>query len=275
MKESAAIRFLYGTCPGRACLKLLTAPSLSRFCAKFLSSAVSAPMTGPFIRKNGIELKRYVVPKGGYRSFNDFFTRKQKKSFEIRCNAPLVSPCDALLTLSDIDSDSVFSIKNSRYSLAGLLRSRKLAAAFCGGSALIFRLTPAHYHRYQFCAGGTVAAVRKIPGVLHCVRPLALEKFPVFTENSREYIVMKNKELGAVVQMEVGAMLVGKISNHPLSVLPAEVSAGTEKGFFEYGGSTIIVLTKKRITLSPDIAMREKDGDEIPVKIGEALIGNA
>ena len=70
-------------------------------------------------------------------------------------------------------------------------------------------------------------------------------------------------------------MLVGKISNHPLSVLPAEVSAGTEKGFFEYGGSTIIVLTKKRITLSPDIAMREKDGDEIPVKIGEALIGNA
>lgn len=272
MKESAAIRFLYGTCPGRACLKLLVAPSLSRLCAKVLSSAVSAPFVGAFIRKNGIELDRYVVPKGGYRSFNDFFTRKQKDEYALKTGAPLVSPCDGLLSVSDIDSDSVFSIKNSRYSLAGLLRSKKLAAAFCGGSALIFRLTPAHYHRYNFCADADVAAVRRIHGVLHCVRPLALEKFPVFTENSREYVVMKNKELGRIVQMEVGAMLVGKISNHTLPGLPANVSAAEEKGYFEYGGSTIIVLLKKRIRLSSDIATRKKEGDEIPVRIGEALV---
>ena len=269
MKESAAIRFLYGTCPGRACLKLLVAPSLSRLCARFLSSAVSAPITGPFIRKNGITLERYVVPKGGYRSFNDFFTRKQKKSFEINSNAPLVSPCDALLTLSDIDSDSVFSIKSSRYSLAGLLRSKKLAGAFCGGSALIFRLTPAHYHRYQFCADGTVAAARKIPGVLHCVRPLALEKFPVFTENSREYIVMKNKELGAVVQMEVGAMLVGRIKNHHRRHV---CFRGEEKGYFNYGGSTVILLVQKdRIVLDDRILRATAQGVETPVKMGEII----
>ncbi len=272
MKESAAIRFLYGSCPGRACLKLLVCPSLSRLCAKYLTSAASAPLVGPFIRKNGIELERYVVPKGGYRSFNDFFTRKQKKIYEQKTDSPLVSPCDALLTVTDIDDDSVLAIKNSRYSLAGLLRSKKLARAFSGGSALIFRLTPAHYHRYGFCADATLTAHRRIAGVLHCVRPLALEKFPVFTENSREYVVMKNRKLGAIVQMEVGAMLVGKISNHSLPSLPYEVSAADEKGYFEYGGSTIIVLTQKRIRLSSALAEREKEGAEIPVRIGEALI---
>ena len=133
-------------------------------------------------------------------------------------------------------------------------------------------LCTAHYHRYQFCADAKVVAGKKIPGILHCVRPLALEKYPVFTENSREYIVMKNHELGPIVQMEVGAMLVGKISNHPFPALPCEVSADTEKGYFEYGGSTIIVLLKKRIRLSSALAEREKEGEEIPVRIGEALI---
>ena len=40
--------------------------------------------------------------------------------------------------------------------------------------------------------------------------------------------------------MEVGAMMVGKITN--LHKNPATVKKGQEKGNFEFGGSTIILL---------------------------------
>lgn len=47
--------------------------------------------------------------------------------------------------------------------------------------------------------------------------------------------------------------------------------AGQEKGYFEYGGSSIVVLTKDTITLSDEIRNRARQGDEIPVHIGEKI----
>lgn len=43
--------------------------------------------------------------------------------------------------------------------------------------------------------------------------------------------------------MEVGAMMVGRITNH--EAVPGYVTRGEEKGYFEFGGSTIILLTQK------------------------------
>ena len=43
---------------------------------------------------------------------------------------------------------------------------------------------------------------------------MALDQLPVYTENSREYTVIKTDTFGPVVQMEVGAMLVGRIVNY-------------------------------------------------------------
>ena len=41
--------------------------------------------------------------------------------------------------------------------------------------------------------------------------------------------------------MEVGAMMVGKITNLGIKIR-ADVKKGQEKGSFEFGGSTIILL---------------------------------
>ena len=72
--------------------------------------------------------------------------------------------------------------------------------------------------------------------------------------------------------MEVGAMLVGKISNRHFSERHFSVTGGEEKGYFEYGGSTIILLLENRIELNEEILNREPVNGEIPVKIGEKLI---
>lgn len=55
-----------------------------------------------------------------------------------------------------INEKSVFHIKNTSYSLKNLLGNECMANEFTGGTALIFRLTPSHYHRYVFCTSGIV-----------------------------------------------------------------------------------------------------------------------
>ena len=108
-----------------------------------------------------------------------------------------------------------------------------------------------------------------IPGVLHTVRPIALESIPVFIENSREYTSIESSLFGKIIQMEVGAMLVGRIVN-----LEGEGMAvrGKEKGFFEYGGSTIILLVKKdMVKINDKIIQNSGKGIESPVKMGQMI----
>ncbi len=271
-KESLSILFLYRTVPGRMLLKLLVRPGVSEASALLMSSKLSARFVPWFVRKNHIDPERFVIPEGGYRSFNDFFTRKLKPEYTLCPQSGLVSPCDGLLTFFDIDENSVFEIKNSKYSLHGLLRDSKLSKRFAGGTALIFRLTPSHYHRYSFPAAGRSYVSRRIQGELHCVRPVALETFKVFTQNTREYTLIKSPEFGSIIQMEIGAMLVGKISNHHKSGHAFNVECGEEKGYFEYGGSTIILLFEKGFKLCEEIENRDRVDGEIPVRIGESLI---
>jgi phosphatidylserine decarboxylase len=269
--ESKSIDFLYGTALGRFLLRPLVSPAVSKAAAGFLSSPLSAGIALSFAEKNGISLADYEMPEGGYRSFNEFFTRKIKEGRREICEGEIVAPADGLLTVSPIEGGGVpeFRIKNTVYSIGTLLRDSELAEEFAGGTALIFRLTPAHYHRYSYCSSGRIKAKRRVEGILHSVKPVCHDNFPVFIENSREYVVIENGVLGDIVQMEVGALLVGKISNHPCKIGDSAVK-GTEKGYFEYGGSSIVVLVRdgaknmiKTGPTAPDF--------EIPVKLGEKI----
>ncbi len=273
MSESHTIDFLYKTAVGRFCLKGLVNPKVSELAAKLLSSRASAAIVPFFIKRNKIDISDYVIPEGGYKSFNDFFTRRIRPEKRVIAEGELISPCDGYLTVSNIDEASVFHIKNTSYSLKNLLGNECMANEFTGGTALIFRLTPSHYHRYVFCTSGIVERTKRIQGILHSVKPICHEKFPVFIQNSREYTVINNVNLGDLVQMEVGALLVGKISNNRYS-RGEEICAGQEKGYFEYGGSSIVVLTKFRLDKRKIKRGRIKLGGGIPVKMGEALVRN-
>lgn len=272
MKESLALRFLYGTFPGRMILKLLVHPTVSKAAGYFLSSGASKWIVPHYIRKHKIDMNNIEIPPAGFSSFNAFFTRKRKNErFDVPPNY-LISPCDGLLSVVKIKGTTVLDIKNTRFTVDDLLKSHKLAEKFRAGTALVFRLTPADYHRYCYAADGKILLQKKIKGVLHCVRPIALRTVPVFAQNSREYQVIRTKEYGTMVQMEVGALLVGKIHNSP-SASPHEcVQRGAEKGYFEFGGSTIILLFEKhKIQVCHKLYNRQSGNGEIPVHKGEFI----
>ena len=265
MSDEKILDFLYNTIPGRCILKVLVSPVVSKAGGLFLSSRLSGLYVDSFVKKHGIDMAG--CEKKSFRSFNDFFTRRQNYDIcgENNC---IISPCDGYLSTYKIDGGAVL-IKNCTYTIAKLLRSRRLAERFDGGYCLIFRLEPVHYHRYIYIADAKVKCNRRVDGVLHCVRPVALDKLPVYIENSREYTVMKNRELGLFVQMEVGALLVGKIHNHD-GIYNAR--KGMEKGYFEFGGSTIVVLLEKdRVRLDERFESNLGTEKEIPVKIGEKI----
>ena len=262
---------LYNTIPGRCALKVLTLPFISKICGSFCDSRASKVLIGPFVKKNAIDLSLFYSEN--FRCFNDCFARRikpGKRPFDEDPRA-FVSPCDGLLTVYEIKGDTVIPVKQSRYSIPRLLHSRKLAKHYEGGYCLVFRLCVNHYHRYAYIDNGVKGENHFIKGVLHTVQPVALEKIPVFTENCREYTVMKTENFGTIVQMEVGAMLVGKIKNFHGRHASRR---GEEKGCFMYGGSTIILLVEKdRIVIDDNILKASAKGIETPVVMGELVAG--
>lgn len=269
MKESLSLRFLYKTAAGRACLKVLVSPCISKIAGAYLDSRLSTWLIPVFRKNNNISMEGIVVPKKGFACFNDFFTRKRKEVFFDADENHFPSPCDGFLSVSRIKAGQVLDIKHTKFSMRELLKNERLADDFQDGLALVFRLTPAHYHRYSYPAAGTIVGKHRIKGVLHCVRPIATESFPVFAQNSREYQVIRSERFGRYVQMEVGAMMVGRITNLPVRI-GDKVKRGMEKGYFEFGGSTIIVLLKgENIELNERLLARRNADGEIPVTVGE------
>lgn len=266
------LRFLYRTVPGRMILKLLVQPGVSKAAGWFLSSGASGWMAPYYIRKYKIDMSGIKIPEGGFPSFNAFFTRTRKGEVCGKAENELISPCDGFLTPVEISKDIVLDIKHTKFSLEDLLQDRKLAEKFYDGTALIFRLTPANYHRYCYVADGKTLCDRKIPGKLHCVRPIAVRTIPVYTQNSREYQVTRSENFGLITQMEVGALLVGKIKNHKKASQFRNVRAAEEKGYFEFGGSTIIVLLQKdAVCVDESLYERQNEDGEIPVHMGESI----
>ena len=261
---------LYKTRPGRLILKALVSRPVSALSGRILDSRASKAFIAPFIKIYGIDLSDYR--SDGINSFNDFFCRRIKngrRSVNHDSNA-LIAPCDGLLSVYRIGGDTVLDIKQSRFTLKSMLRDAKLADTYKNGYALVFRLCVYHYHRYIYFDSGFKYKNRHIRGFYHTVRPVALEKFPVFAENTREYAVIDTESFGRCVQMEVGAMLVGRIVNEKTAA--GHIVRGDEKGHFEYGGSTVILLIPDgKMTLRPDVRASAGTSREISVKMGEKI----
>ena len=267
--NKGALNFLYNTALGRLLLKPLCSRALSKMCGAFLSCRLSKPLIKGFVKNNGIKLSDYE--SDNFKCFNDCFCRKIKP--ELRPidteKTHFISPCDGLLSVYNVTYETVLPIKQSSYTVRELLGGDPVYEKYRDGVCLVFRLCVDHYHRYCYLDNLKKGENIFIKGRLHTVRPIALQRYPVFVQNCREYTVMETESFGTVTQIEVGAMLVGKIKNNHGS---GEFARGEEKGMFLYGGSTIVVLVEKgRLNINKTFFEETQNGNETPVKMGECL----
>lgn len=265
------LRFLYGTFIGRTMLKALTRPVVSKAAGAVMNSRMSAGFVKGFVQKNGIDLSEYE--KSRFKSYNEFFTRKIKsiKRPVDKNNEAFISPCDSKLLVFDINKDSEFCIKESYYSTGDLIGDNEKAKEFNGGKCLIFRLSVDDYHRYCYIDDGTKGKSKFIKGELHTVNPIALKKYNIYKRNCRYCTFLETENFGEVAQIEVGAMMVGRIVNY---YGKEKFKRGEEKGYFEFGGSTVVLLVKKGyIYLDDDILKNSLELIETKVKLGERIGG--
>lgn len=260
---------MYNTRLGRAITGVLIRPAISKVCGRLLDSRLSTIIVPKFCKANNVDLSQYE--KQEFTSFNDFFTRKINKELrpiDMDSNA-LISPCDSRLTMYKIDSEAKFVVKNTPYTVKSLLRDSKLAKQYEDGYIGIFRLCVDDYHRYHYIDNGVKSRERVIKGVFHTVNPVANDVYPIYKENSREYCIHRTENFGDVIVMEVGALLVGRIVNNKDKCIAVR---GEEKGYFEYGGSTVILMFKAG-TIIPDADILEntKNNCETRVKLGEKI----
>ena len=223
----------------------------------------------PFIKSNHIDMSQFEPVR--YASYNEFFSRKIREGMRPIDHNPLhlIAPCDSKLTALSITPDLHFTLKHTIYSVESVLRSKSLAQKYAGGYALIFRLTVDDYHRYCYIADGEKGENIRIPGFLHTVNPVANDHYPIYKENAREYSIIKTDGFGDVLMMEVGALLVGRIVNHHGK---STVTRGQEKGYFQFGGSTVIVLLEKdAVQIDPDILENSGSHIETVVRMGEKI----
>ena len=193
-----------------------------------------------FVRVYDVDLSEVDVPSGGFRTFDDFFTRRLLEGSRRVDPDPraLVSPADGRIEdLGEISAEGELIVKGQPYTVEALLGDPVAARAYEGGHYFIVYLSPRDYHRVHAPTCGSVQCMRYVPGTLFPVNRIGTEFIPqLFARNERLAIVQESVVHGIVTTIMVGAIGVGRIG---LSFDDVQTNRGDTPGLRSYADSPI------------------------------------
>ena len=259
------------------------------FASKFLSKAYGLMQNNmltqlkvpKFVKNFNIDLSEYQPgsvqvdnQELSYKNFNEFFIRKFKKGKRkfVSEESEMPAFCEARYYAYDsINDDLKVPVKGKFLNAIDLIDDPDLAAPFVGGPLLLARLCPVDYHRYHYPDHGKTTKSFSVHGEFHSVNPIALEvKEDIFIKNERRVSILETKNFGKLAYIEVGAVMVGKIIQTHDEL--KSFRRGQEKGYFLFGGSTVIVLGEPGLwSPSEDMLENTKNGMETYIKLGECV----
>lgn len=268
------LKLLYEKTYGKPFLFFVKRKFFSSFYGRLMDTAWSRRLISGFIKDHDLDMDESQQFTGEFRTFNEFFTRKLKPEARPFDSSPekLISPCDSrLLAFEDIDVEEVIQVKGLTYALKDLLLDDTLSKKYQGGTVMVFRLNPLDYHRFHFPDDGLPHGTHNIDGLYYSVNPLALQTIPrLYVENKRAVTKFESAHFGTLLFVEVGATNVGSIIQTYSD--STTVKRGSEKGYFRFGGSTLILFAEKdRVKLDEDILLHSARGIETRVLFGESI----
>lgn len=246
----------------------------SRLAGKWAKSKISKPKIVKFIKQYKINVNEMAVPVASFKTFNDFFIRKLKPGARPIPTDPtaIMSPADgSILVMQNLHKNSLYPTKTVTLSAAKMLGDERLAQLFEGGTAIIVRLAPWDYHRLHFPLAGVPGAPRVITGKFESVSPAVYQAgIQPLEINERHIIKFQSDKASTMAIVLVGALFVGAIVE---TYTPGvHYKQGDEMGYFEYGGSTMVMLFQKdTIRVAPEIVKASAEGKETPVKMGQVI----
>jgi len=240
----------------------------------YYTSALSKKKIYPFVAKHKIQLQDFIEPSAGYSSFNDFFIRRLSPGTRVIDADPrsVISPADCkVLAYQTLTPELLFFIKYLPFTLKTFLADEQLAAMYDGGSMLIFRLAPYDYHRFHIPVDGKIGKISEVSGLYHSVNPLVYKRgiCPLLA-NKRIIVPLHTQNNGTIMMVPVGALAVGKIE------LTCDeggmLRKGDEVGYFEFGGSTVVVLCPYGfMKIDERLVDHTNHGFETAITVGEQV----
>ncbi len=235
-------------------------------------SAKSRAKIPEFVAQYGIDATEFECPIDSYDSFNAFFTRRLRAGARDFCDADVFcAPADGkVLVYPDLEPGARIPVKGASLDVASLLGSESAARPLSNGSTLVIRLAPYDYHRFHFPDAGQAGPARAVPGRYHVVNPVGLGRVPdAFLRNKRSITEFDSDGFGRIAYVEVGGFAVGTIVQ---TYEPGPVERGQEKGYFQHGGSTLVLLFQRGgVVFDEDLLRDSAEGLEVHVKAGTRL----
>lgn len=272
------IEWLYESNSGKGLSHFICKAPISKFYGALQDLPLSKQKVEPFIKKFNIQMSDYLPEEGRderspYSTFNQFFIRRFRPG-----KRPFVESPSEMAAFSEaryygyesvLDDESV-PVKGHNLKPKALIANEKWEKTFEDGPLLLARLCPVDYHRYHYPDNGKILDDYRVSGMYHSVNPLALKaKGDILITNERHVTILETENFGKLAYIEVGAICVGKIiQSRPLDKGSA-FSRGEEKGYFLFGGSTVIVVGEKgKWKPSEDILSNTKKGLETYLHLG-------
>lgn len=268
------VSFFYGKYGNITLKYVFNYPIFSKLLAQFYKSRISRRLIRRFIERHNIDSSEFELDVDEFRSFNDFFKRRLRKEARSVDSAEShgICPVDGrALAFENTDIEQVVQIKNEAFRLDKLMKGFVCADDYEGGSYCIFRLRPADYHRFHFIDGGRIIKEKKVRGRLYSVHPLCFERTKKLYIKSKKHLTLfDSKNFGHVICVEIGASCIGSIVQ--TNDMGNIVNKGEEKGYFQFGGSSVLLFFQKdKIKLAKDLLENTARGYESEVKFGEFL----
>ena len=240
--SASIIKFLYHSLSGRIILKFIFSRIyFSKLLSIYYKSTLSKKKIKDFVKK--YDMDKSLLNKD-FKSFDDFFKRKEDVFVDSEGFAATASGKIRVFKIGEDkglylgDKKLRIMIKGNVYNIDKLLKE-PLPEWAKGGHLLLYRLSLCDYHRYIYPTDGCLVRRKNIAGRLESVRRDAAY-WRAFAENKRE-VEYWHTAFGDIIHMEIGAMLVGHIHNYR----KRSFKRGTEKGYFSYGGSSIVEIVGK------------------------------
>jgi phosphatidylserine decarboxylase len=255
---------------------------------KFMDSKASLYHIEAWIKDPSTKIEDFVVPKGGFQSFNQFFTRNLKMSKNPRPisdpkdDSVVVSPADSEINFieSDLTLRTLLKVKTRQINVSELLGGSKLATNFLGGTAVSCVLMPNSYHHFHSPVNGKVVESRELKGIYNGIMDgedwfntgnigESTTDFSIFEDFHRAYYVIETKKYGHVAMITVGLNTISAIHSTLINKKstmvkpggkPVKVQKGEELGYFAYGGSLNILLFEKGAFSSVSLLMGQRIG---------------
>lgn len=218
-----------------------------------------------------------------YPSFNAFFTRALRPDARPLAPAPaLLCPADgAMSRCGTIQRGSLIQAKGHSFTVRDLLGGDAATAArFEGGAFATIYLSPRDYHRVHMPLGGTLTAMRHIPGRLFSVNAVTARAVPGLFARNERVVCLFETDAGPLALILVGAIFVGsmetvwagQVTPAPRGAAPkntpetqVRLERGAEMGRFNMGSTVILLLPPGVLTWDPAL----KPGSTL--RMGQAL----